>query len=320
MVGAFHQPRRVYCDPSFLRTLPDRELRNGLAEAVKTAAVWDAELFAFLESSAESALARRGDVLARIVADSVRAKAAVVSEDEREGGLRAILNWGHTVGEGEAPAAARGPGPAPHRHRPSATGHGLETLMQPDMLHGECVAVGCVKEAEVARALGHCSSATVGRMRRCLSALGLPTALPGAVTAPKLLRCMTLDKKNAAGSVRCVMLERVGRVASRPYARAIARPLLARVLARSAAVTLPVPAVRAVLRVPGSKSLSNISCPLAPPALPLPPRPSTAPGSLDSVLSPRCPPPPLRFFRAAPRAAASSVGPRHVPHPGHAAL
>lgn len=143
--------------------------------------------------------------------------------------------------------------------------------MQPDMLHGECVAVGCVKEAEVARALGHCSSSTVGRVTRCLAALGLPTSLPEAATLPAMLRCMALDKKNAAGAVKCIMLERIGRVAGQPYARAAPRRLLARVLSGSAVVTLPVPAVRATVRVPGSKSLSNISCSLP---LPLPPPPS----------------------------------------------
>jgi len=113
LIGAFHQPARVYIDLAFLTTLPRRHLCNGLAEVIKAAAIWDPSLFEFLERHADGILAGDCALLRRAVLEAVRIKAHVVTEDEREGGQREILNFGHSIG------------------------HAVEALMQPGMLHGE---------------------------------------------------------------------------------------------------------------------------------------------------------------------------------------
>ncbi|KYK56711.1 hypothetical protein DCS_03716 [Drechmeria coniospora] len=144
LVGAFWQPCRIFIDFNFLQTLPVREFINGMAEVIKTAAIWDATEFSFLEKSAGRIMAcvrssskdRIGPIkedLKRIVIGSARVKAEVVSRDEREGGLRNILNFGHSIG------------------------HAIEAILTPQLLHGEAVAIGMVKEAELARFLGKVS-------------------------------------------------------------------------------------------------------------------------------------------------------------------
>ena len=144
LIGAFWQPLRVYIDLTFLETLPVREFINGMAEVVKTAAIWDEVEFTALEQNApailaavrskstesSSRLAPIRDILKRIVLGSARVKAEVVSSDEREGGLRNLLNFGHSIG------------------------HAYEAILTPQVLHGEAVAIGMVKEAELARYLG----------------------------------------------------------------------------------------------------------------------------------------------------------------------
>ncbi|KAG9916555.1 AROM pentafunctional protein, ARO1, partial [Aureobasidium melanogenum] len=140
LVGAFWQPQRIYIDLQFLETLPKREVINGMAEVVKTAAFWDEAEFATLEENADLIMkvlddkTNKGEgrfteiahILKRIVLGSARIKAEVVSADEREGGLRNILNFGHSIG------------------------HAIEAILTPQILHGECVAIGMVKEAELA--------------------------------------------------------------------------------------------------------------------------------------------------------------------------
>lgn len=176
LVGAFHQPRAVFCDLSFLATLPLRHVCNGMAEVIKIAATSDAALFAECEAAAHRVMAGDTACLLPLITRAIALKANVVQSDEREAGMRAVLNWGHTVG------------------------HALETAAGGQMLHGECVAVGCVKEAQVARAMGVCSPAAVGRAVSCLRAYGLPTQIPGEVRTARLLELMRLDKKGAAGS------------------------------------------------------------------------------------------------------------------------
>ena len=199
LVGAFHQPRGVYADPTLLATLPQRELSNGMAEVIKCGAIASAPLFDLCEDRADDVL--RGDpaLLSRIVADAAGIKARVCTEDEREGGLRSILNWGHTVG------------------------HGIEALMQPALLPGECVAIGMVKEAEAARALGHCDSALVNRVKRACKAVKLPVAVPPHLAHGDGLRAvlskMGVDKKNSGGSIKCVLLSAIGAVVAPPFAQ-----------------------------------------------------------------------------------------------------
>ena len=180
LIGAFHHPVAVVADPRVLATLPDRELRAGLAEAVKHGLVADAEHLDWLESRAPAILARDEAALAALVRRSVEIKAEVVGSDERETGRRAVLNAGHTVA------------------------HALEHASGWALLHGEAVALGLVAEAALAERLGVAERGLTERVERALAALELPIRLPAGIDpAPdRLLEAMTRDKKNrAAGEV-----------------------------------------------------------------------------------------------------------------------
>ncbi|RLN59111.1 hypothetical protein BBJ29_003958 [Phytophthora kernoviae] len=233
LLGAFHMPQRVYIDLSVLHTLPKRELINGMGEVIKSGAIFDAELFELLETSTETLLSLSNmDVVQRVVAMTVQVKATVVTQDTKEMGLRAILNFGHSIG------------------------HGIEALLQPEYLHGECVSMGCVKEAEIARGMGLCSSATVGRLRRCLSAYGLPVRVPDHVSTRDVLVKMEVDKKNSQGVKKIVLLEEIGKVLANPYARAVKDHQIELVLEKQVRM-VPGSKANGTIRVPGSKSISN---------------------------------------------------------------
>ena len=232
LVGAFHQPLRVYIDLSLLRSLPSRQLSNGMAEVIKTAAIRSADEFSFLESHVSSILAGDADALLTAVLGSVRAKAAIVTADEREGGLRELLNFGHSIG------------------------HAVESLMQPGMLHGEAVAIGMVKEAELARLLGHLSQAVLGRLTRLLDAYALPTELPAGLAMDDLMDRMAVDKKNKGGKKAVVILAGIG--ATYQKRATIVQDQAIRTVLSPALTIIPPPArVTAALAVPGSKSISN---------------------------------------------------------------
>ncbi|TYZ61732.1 hypothetical protein PybrP1_012406 [[Pythium] brassicae (nom. inval.)] len=233
LLGAFHMPQRVYVDLSVLQTLPRRELVNGMGEVIKAGAIFDAALFDLLEAATDQILALADMALVQqVVARAVAVKAHVVTQDVKEMGLRAILNFGHSVG------------------------HGIEALVQPEYLHGECVAIGMIKEAEIARGMGLCSSATVGRLRRCLTAYGLPVRVPAGVATADVLVKMEVDKKNSEGVKKIVLLERIGAVLAHPYARAVQDAQIALALEPQVQL-LPGPPARGAVRVPGSKSISN---------------------------------------------------------------
>jgi 3-dehydroquinate synthase len=190
LIGAFHQPAGVWIDTEYLGTLPDRELRCGLAEVVKYGVILDEAFFAELEAEADAILAREPDILRRIVARSCRLKADVVARDEREEtGLRAILNFGHTIGHAiEAVAGYRGA-----------------------FRHGEAVAAGMVAECRLAERLGWIGPETTRRLERLLDHFGLPTSCE-ALAADGLMEAMSRDKKNRAGSIRFVLPRRLGQV------------------------------------------------------------------------------------------------------------
>ncbi len=194
LVGAFHQPKAVIADMCFLRTLPQRELINGMAEVIKAGAILDADLFQYLESHADAIVRHRElDKLLHVIRRAVEIKARVVSEDEFEGGLRAVLNFGHSVG------------------------HAIEALVQPDLLHGECVAIGMVLEMEIGLAEGLlCSKSAIRRLRSLLSAYGLPVDYPLHLDVHAVLDKMAVDKKNAGGVKHIVLLEDIGVVAKQP--------------------------------------------------------------------------------------------------------
>ncbi|MBQ9727140.1 MAG: 3-dehydroquinate synthase [Kiritimatiellae bacterium] len=205
LAGAFHQPVAVVADPLLLRTLPPREFSQGMAEVVKYGCIRDAAFFAWLEGRAGAPFAD-ADV-SRIVAVCAAHKAAVVSADEREGGLRAVLNFGHTVG------------------------HALEKVLgYGTVAHGEAVAAGMVAAARIGEALGRTEAGTAARIAALLARLSLPTRLgdlaPG-VDRGGLLAATMSDKKRAGDAVRFVLLDRVGACSSVPLRPDEIAPVLA---------------------------------------------------------------------------------------------
>lgn len=191
MIGAFHQPRLVLADVGCLATLPERELSAGLAEVIKHGAIADAAYLDAVERALPALLARDPGALADAVARSCEIKAGVVGSDERESGLRAILNFGHTFG------------------------HAIEAgLGYGEWLHGEAVGAGMVMAAELSRRLGLLDSAAAGRLRETIAAAGLPVRGP-AWPADRYVELMSVDKKAERGTPRFVLLEGLGRACVR---------------------------------------------------------------------------------------------------------
>jgi 3-dehydroquinate synthase len=187
MIGAFHQPRLVVVDVDTLSTLPDRELSAGLAEVIKHGAVADAVYFDAVARSMPALRARDPVALADAVARSCEIKASVVSRDEREGGLRAILNFGHTFG------------------------HAIEAgLGYGEWLHGEAVGAGMVMAADLSCRLGLLSRDDVGRIGDAIGAAGLPLRGP-RWPAARYVELMSVDKKARQGTPRFVLLDGIGR-------------------------------------------------------------------------------------------------------------
>ena len=187
LVGAFYQPLCVIADTDTLATLPDRELRAGLAEVIKYGCVWDPLLFDWLDENMDLLLARDVDALTYAIGRSCEIKATVVARDEREQNLRAILNFGHTFGHAIE----------------AATGFTA-------YLHGEAVGLGMLIAAGLSRRLELIDTATADRLRDMLVKAGLPTEAP-RIGAAKALELMQMDKKMLAGSLRLVLLEKMGR-------------------------------------------------------------------------------------------------------------
>jgi len=187
LVGAFHQPALVLADVAALATLDARQFSSGLAEVVKHAMIRDAALFARLEAEAAKILARDPATLEEIVARNCAVKAAVVSSDEREAGLRAVLNYGHTVGHAVESVAS----------------YGVYT-------HGEAVALGMAAAAAIARSRGYVDGAVVARQNHLLECFGLPIKLRRPLDAAALLEAMRHDKKIQAGRLRLVLPVAIG--------------------------------------------------------------------------------------------------------------
>lgn len=187
LIGAFHQPAAVIADTDTLSTLPDRELRAGLAEIVKAALVADADFFDWLESNAPRLLSREPEALADAIHRACAIKAAIVSQDEREQGARALLNLGHTFGHAIEAGAGYG-----------------------SVLHGEAVAAGLVLAAELSARTGRLPGADAARVRALLLAAGLPVD-PPRIGHARMLELMALDKKVQGGKQRLVLLDGIGR-------------------------------------------------------------------------------------------------------------
>jgi 3-dehydroquinate synthase len=187
MIGAFHQPKIVLADTSVLATLPDRELRAGLAEVIKYGLIRDPAFLAWLEGNMPALLARDPAALTHAIFESCRNKAEVVEADEHEQGERALLNLGHTFGH-----AIEG-----------ALGFGT-------WLHGEAVGTGMVLAARLSQQLGLISKDELARTERVIAAAGLPVEMP-AIPADQMLSFMEHDKKNEDGAIRLILMKEVGR-------------------------------------------------------------------------------------------------------------
>ncbi|MGB2941723.1 MAG: 3-dehydroquinate synthase [Candidatus Macondimonas sp.] len=187
MIGAFHQPRCVIADLDTLRTLPERELRAGLAEVIKYGLIADAPFFDWLETNLDALLNRDPRALTHAIAVSCRTKAAIVAADERESGVRALLNLGHTFG------------------------HAIETGMgYGAWLHGEAVATGMLMAADLSARLGQLAPGEVDRVQTLLTRAGLPVQAPASLDAGRFLELMAVDKKVQAGQLRLVLLRGIG--------------------------------------------------------------------------------------------------------------
>ena len=213
LIGAFHQPRLVLIDPQVLGTLPPREFRAGMAEVIKYGVIWDADLFEQLEAAKRLDQQRyvSEELLQTILTHSCQAKAHVVSQDEKEAGLRAILNYGHTIG------------------------HAVESLTGYRVVnHGEGVAIGMVAAGQIAVELGLWDSDSAERQQVLLEKTGLPTQLPTGLETEAILETLQTDKKVKSGKVRFVLPTKIGAAIVTDQANdSVIRKVLSRIASRS---------------------------------------------------------------------------------------
>ncbi|MBD2161805.1 MAG: 3-dehydroquinate synthase [Limnothrix sp.] len=190
LIGAFHQPRLVLIDPEVLATLPVRELRAGMAEVIKYGIIWDPDLFDRLEAAPRlDRFAAIQPLLGEILQRSCQAKADVVAQDEKEGGLRAILNYGHTIG------------------------HAIESLTNYRLVnHGEAVAIGMVAAAELAAKMGLWDGGNCARQLAVIQKTALPDRVPASLDPEAIADSLLLDKKVKDGKVRFILPTRIGAV------------------------------------------------------------------------------------------------------------
>ena len=191
LIGAFYQPRLVFIDPTVLNTLPVREFRAGMAEVIKYGVIWDKDLFTKLEQAdtLDNIEQLSPELLKIIITRSCQAKVDVVSQDEKEAGLRAILNYGHTIGHAIE----------------SLTGYGT-------INHGEAVAMGMVAAGKIAVKMGLWTETDVQRQEQLLQKTALPTQVPGILNTAEVMESLQLDKKVKAGKIRFILPTEIGKV------------------------------------------------------------------------------------------------------------
>jgi 3-dehydroquinate synthase len=191
LIGAFYQPKLVFIDPLVLKTLPEREFRAGMAEVIKYGIIWDAHLFSQLESAPrlDSLAFISEELLSTIITRSCQAKVEVVTQDEKEAGLRAILNYGHTIG------------------------HAIESLTNYEtFVHGEAVAIGMVAAGKIALTAQMWTEAEAQRQDNLIGKTGLPTQIPASLDVDRIMEALKTDKKVQAGRVRFVLPTQIGKV------------------------------------------------------------------------------------------------------------
>jgi len=192
LVGTFYQPSLVISDIGVLATLPRSELKNGIAEVIKYGAIWDKTFFSFLEERIDDVLSLDPDIIAQVVRRSCEIKAEVVSRDEREGDLRRILNFGHTIG------------------------HAVEASSNFTISHGEAVAMGMVAEAWISVEKGLLAMDDLKRLKALIKGFELPGQIPGSIPREHILSAIRHDKKVKAGTVHFVLLKGLGRTIITP--------------------------------------------------------------------------------------------------------
>lgn len=188
LVGAFHQPKKVFMDIDTLKTLPKKELLNGLVEVIKHAVVADKDFFKFLEDNIGKIIELNTKVVEKTIKRSCEIKASIVELDEKESGLRKVLNYGHTIG------------------------HSIEALSTYEISHGSAIAVGMVIEAEIAKQLKLLKQTDVDRIKNLLEKAGVSTKLPKGIKHADIIKKTLLDKKTRAGKVEYSLPLSIGKV------------------------------------------------------------------------------------------------------------
>ncbi len=192
LIGAFYQPRMILANVESLKTLPEREFREGLAEVIKYGAIMDAPMVADLERDLDAIMRRDPDVLEAMVERSLRHKAYVVENDEREGGLRKILNFGHTIGHAIEASAGYG-----------------------SYLHGEAVAIGMVSACAVSRKFAGLPEPEANRIVELIRRAGLPTAMASQWRSEDFMQALRLDKKRLDQHIEFIVIDRIGHAMTR---------------------------------------------------------------------------------------------------------
>lgn len=186
LIGTFLQPKMIFADPQVLNTLSRRDTVEGLAEAIKMGVIRDAPLFKLMAAHPEEIISLKPEFVQEVLHKAVADKADVVAMDPHEKGIRSTLNYGHTIG------------------------HGIEALVSPKLLHGECVAIGCIWEAELACRMGHLPREAIPEIKACFEAYGLPVNAPPGLTVERIMDKMSLDKKNQGKTIRCTIITAIG--------------------------------------------------------------------------------------------------------------
>ena len=188
LIGSFYQPEKVYIDLETLKTLKEREIKEGLAEVIKYGIIFDSEFFDYIKENLECIFNYHTVVLRKIVSRSCEIKGHVVENDEKESNLRKILNFGHTIG------------------------HAIEQLSNYSITHGNAISIGMVLEAEVATKAGILDSASTNKIKEIFSLAGLPIELPKDVDKSKIIQTMKLDKKARKGNIEFALPKTIGKM------------------------------------------------------------------------------------------------------------
>jgi len=186
LIGTFYQPQAIYIDLKFLETLPEKEMKNGLAEIIKSGIIEDIGLFNLLEAETKAITGRDRKILATIVEKACRVKKGIVEMDEREKGLRRILNFGHTLG------------------------HALEAESHYELSHGEAVSIGMVAAARISEKLYDLPSQERERIEALIAAIGHPTRIPPSFSTDGILERLKMDKKRVGDTIHFVLIKKIG--------------------------------------------------------------------------------------------------------------